>query len=122
MRRDHQKQSCLCCRLASLTRAGAGLGRLAAASAAVVHLALDLRVRADILQSGGVAIVAVDTGELATVLSGDTLDVDVALALARTVSAGTVELAVVLYIEVYDVDGSAAVMLNDFVGSVVRTA
>lgn len=66
---------------ARLTRAGTGLLRLAATGTAVVHLALGLRVGADILEGSSVLVVGVDTGELTTIFGGDTLHVDVALAL-----------------------------------------
>lgn len=64
-----------------LTGAGTSLGRLAATSAAGVHLTLDLCVGADILKSCSVAVVGVDSSEFATVNGGNALDVDVALAL-----------------------------------------
>lgn len=76
-------------------------------------MALDLRVGADVLESSSVAVVGVDTSELTTADSGDALDVDVALALLGAVSAGAVELAVVVDVEIDDVDGTAAVVLDD---------
>lgn len=104
----------------SLTRASTGLGRLTATRAALVHLALDLRIGADVLEGRRVTVVAVDTRKLATVLSSNAIDEDVTLALAAAVSTGSVELAVVLSVEVDDVDCSAAVVLDDLIGSVVR--
>ncbi|KAJ8104452.1 hypothetical protein OPT61_g10749 [Boeremia exigua] len=107
---------------ARLTRADTSLCGLAATSAAVVHLALGLRIGADVLEGSSVLVVSVDAGELTAVLSSDTLNVNVALALGRAVSAGAVQLAVVLDVEVNDVDGAAAVVLDDLVGAVVRAA
>lgn len=60
-------------------------------------------VGADVVEGSSVTEVGVDTGELVAVDCGDTLDVDVALALAGAVAAGAVELAVVLDVEVDDV-------------------
>ena len=54
---------------------------LAATSTASVHLALGLRISTDVLECGSVLVVAVDTSELATVDSGDALDVNVTGAL-----------------------------------------
>jgi hypothetical protein len=70
-----------------LTGAGTSLDRLAATSAASVHLALDLCVGANILESCSIAVVGVDAGEFATVNGGNALDVDVTLALRGAVSA-----------------------------------
>lgn len=67
----------------SLTRAGTGLLGLTATSATSVHLALGLRIRADILERSSVPVVAVDTSQLTTVDRGHALDVDVALTLLR---------------------------------------
>ena len=67
----------------SLARAGTGLLRLAATSAASVHLALGLRVGANVLEGSSVTVVAVDTGQLASFDGSDTLNVDVTLALGR---------------------------------------
>jgi hypothetical protein len=64
-----------------LTRADTSFSRLAAASAASIHLALDLCVGTDILESCSVAVVGVDAGEFAAVDGGNTLDVYVTLAL-----------------------------------------
>lgn len=83
-------------------------------------------IRADVPQSSRITIVEVDASQLAglaaTLAGGDTLDVDVALALAATVAARAVELAVVLGVEVDDVDGAAAVVLDDLVRGVVGAA
>jgi hypothetical protein len=68
-------------RRTGLARAGASLRGLTAASATSVHLALGLRVSTDVLECGSILVVAVDTSKLTTVDSGDTLDVDVTLAL-----------------------------------------
>lgn len=51
-----------------LARANTRLGGLAATGTAVVHLTLDLCVRADVLEGGGVAVVRVDTCQLAAVV------------------------------------------------------
>lgn len=67
----------------SLTRADTGLRRLAATSAASVHLALDLGIGANVLESSGVFVVAVDTRKFTTVCCGNTLNVDITLALRR---------------------------------------
>ena len=66
---------------ASLTRAGACLLWLAAASATSVHLAFGLRIGTDVLEGSSVLVVAVDASQFTTVDRGHTLDVDVALAL-----------------------------------------
>ena len=57
----------------ALSGAGSSLLGLAAASAASVHLTLGLRISADVLERRGITVVAVDTGELTTVDSGNTL-------------------------------------------------
>jgi hypothetical protein len=125
----------------SLARAGASLLGLAATSTTSVHLALGLRISADVLEGSSVPVVAVNTSQLTTVDRGHALDVDVALALLGAlgsckrmfnnlismigityVSARAVELAVIVDIEVDDVHSSTSVVLNDFVGCVVGAA
>lgn len=64
-----------------LTRAGTGLGGLAATSAASVHLALGLGVGAGVLDGGSIAVVGVDANEEAAVLGSNTLHIHVTLAL-----------------------------------------
>lgn len=64
-----------------LTSADTRLGGLATPSAAVVHLAFDLCIGTDILESSGIPVVAVDASKLATIDSSNTLDVNIALAL-----------------------------------------
>jgi hypothetical protein len=102
-----------------LARASSHLRGLATASTAVVQNARRLVVRADVLEGSRIAIVAVDARDLARLAAalarGDALDVDVALALAAAVAARAVDLAVVLGVEVDDVDGAAAVVLDDLV-------
>lgn len=104
-----------------LTRADSGLLRLTATSAASVHLALGLGIRADVLEGRSVTVVGVDACEFATVDRGDALNVDVALALLGAVSAGAVQLSIVLDVEVDDVHRTTAVMLDNLIRSVVRT-
>jgi hypothetical protein len=59
-------------------------------------------VSADVVQSTGIAIVRVDAADIAAVVRGHALNVDVALALGAAVTAGAVDLAVVLGVEVDD--------------------
>ena len=69
-----------------------------------------------------VAQVGVDAHQLATIDSGGALHVNGAGAVARAVTAGSVDLAVVLGIEVDNVDMAATVVLDDLVGGMVSTA
>ena len=68
--------------------------------------------------------VGVDANELTTLDGGDTLHVNGSLAglVALAVAAGAVDLAVVVGVEVDDVDVTAAVVLDDLVGGLVSTA
>lgn len=74
----------------SLSRAVPSLSRLAAVVAASEHLARVSSVEAAVLNRSGIAIVGVDTREHAAVLGDHALDVDVALALGRALSGGSV--------------------------------
>lgn len=56
------------------TRANARLCGLAATGTAIVHLAPDLCVRADVLEGGGVAVVRVDADDLAAIVRGGSPD------------------------------------------------
>lgn len=103
------------------------LARLALAVSlvtALVTLALSLSIKAVVRVSSLVAQVGVDADELATVLGDDTRHVDLALAVAvaLAVAARAVDLAVVLGVEVDDVHGAAAVVLDDLVRGVVGAA
>lgn len=64
-----------------LTRANAGLRGLAPSSTTVIHLTLDFRIGAYVLEGRGVTVVGVDTGKFTTVNGSYALDVDVPLAL-----------------------------------------
>ena len=109
-------------RLASGSLAGLALAvRLVAA---LVALALSLSIKAVVGVSSLIAQVGVDAHELATVLSNDASHVDLAraLAVALAVAARAVDLAVVFSVEVDDVHGAAAVVLDDLVRGVVGAA
>lgn len=70
-----------------------------------------------------VTVVVVDTAKLTTVLGDDALDVDVAGAtVALAVAAVADQLAVVLDVEVVDVQSAAAVELEDLVLGAEGTA
>lgn len=69
-----------------------------------------------------VAQVGVDAHELTTVNSSGALHVNSASAVSRAVTARAVDLAVVVGVEVDDVDVAAAVVLDDLVRGVVGTA
>jgi len=71
-----------------LTGAGTSLGRLAAASTTVVHLALGLGVGADVLQGSSVLVVGVDTSQFTAIDGGDALNVYVTLALLAALFRG----------------------------------
>lgn len=66
--------------------------------------------------------VGVDTHKLTTVDGSDTLHVDGTGTVALAVTAGSVNLAVVVGVEVDDVDVATAVVLNDLVLGAVSTA
>jgi hypothetical protein len=72
-------------------------------------------ISANVLKCGGIAVVEVDASHLATITSCDALNVDVPLALAAAVSARAVDLAVVLGVEVDNVDSAAAIVLYNLV-------
>ena len=99
----------------------ANLLRLAVTLTAVVDSAWVVSVGADVGQSSLVAEGLVDASELTAVVSSRAGDLDRALALGVAVAAGAVQLAVVLDVEVDDVDLAAAVVLDDLVVSVVGT-
>ena len=84
------------------TRAGSALFRLAASCTSIVHLTRGLGVVAGVLDRRSIFVVGVDASKLTTLDSSHTLDVDVALALLRTVTARTVQLAVVIDVEVLE--------------------
>lgn len=90
----------------------------------LVALALSLSIKAVVGVSSLIAQVGVDAHELATVLSNDASHVDLAraLAVALAVAARAVDLAVVFSVEVDDVHGAAAVVLDDLVRGVVGAA
>lgn len=98
--------------LPPLARAGSNLAGLTTARTALVHDTLVLGAGADVLERRGVSVVLVDAHNLAAVLGRQALDVDVPLALGLAVAAGSVDLAVVFDVEVDDVDGAAAVLLE----------
>jgi hypothetical protein len=89
--------------------------------AALVALTLSLGIEAVVGVSSAVAQVGVNTNELAAVLGNNAAHVDFARAVgvALAVAARAVDFAVVLGVEVDDVDGAAAVVLDHFVGGVV---
>ena len=102
----------------------AGLALAVSLVTALVALALGLGVEAVVGVSSLVAQVGVDAHQLAAVLGDDTGHVDLAraLAVALAVAARAVDLAVVLGVEVDDVHGAAAVVLDDLVRGVVGAA
>jgi hypothetical protein len=128
------------------SRSLAGLAFAVSLVAALVTLALSLGVEAVVGVSSLVAQVGVDANKLqriqvstipqtshqlhppttylATVLSNNTSHVDLAraLAVALAVAARAVDFAVVLGVEVDDVHGAAAVVLDDLVRCVVGAA
>ena len=81
-------------------RACSALRRLTASSTPVVHLAGSLGIVASVLDRRGILVIGIDAGKLTTIYSSYTLDVDVALALLGAVTAGAVQLTVVVYVEV----------------------
>ena len=91
---------------------------------ALVTLALNLTVKAVVRVSSLVAQVGVDGYQFAAVLGDDTGHVDLARALfvALAVAARAVDLAVVLGVEVDDVHGAAAVVLDDLIRGVEGAA
>lgn len=91
---------------------------------ALVALALSLGIEAVVRVSRLVTQVGVDSHQLATVLSNNASHVDLAraLAVALAVAARAVDFAVVLGVEVDDVHGAAAVVLDDLVRGVVGAA
>jgi hypothetical protein len=99
----------------------AGLALPVGLVTALVALALSLGVEAVVGVSSLVAQVGVDANELATVPGDHAAHIDLAraVAVALAVTARAVHLAVVLGIEIDDVDGAAAIVLNHFVGGVV---
>lgn len=105
-----------------LTRAVANLGRLASSSATLIHNAWVRSISANVLESCGITVVGVDTNHFAAIPGSSALDIHVALALARAVSARAVDLTVVLGVKVDNVNGTAAVVLNNLVGGVVGAA
>lgn len=106
------------------SRSLAGLALAVSLVATLVTLALSLSIKAVVGVSRLVAQVGVDADELATVLGDDTGHVDLAraVAVALAVAARAVDLAVVLGVEVDDVHGAAAVVLDDLVRGVVGAA
>ena len=102
----------------------AGLALAVSLVTALVALELSLGVEAVVRVSRLVAQVGVDANQLAAVLGDDSCHVDLAreVAVAFAVAARAVDLAVVLGVEVDDVDGAAAVVLDDLVRSVVGAA
>lgn len=69
------------------------------------------------------AKVGVDTSEDTSILSNNVVNSDSSgLSVAAAVSAGSVELAVVVNVKVLDGDGTEAVVLEDLVGSVTSTS
>ena len=106
------------------SRSLAGLAFAVSLVAALVTLALSLGVEAVVGVSSLVAQVGVNADELAAVLSNDTAHVDLAraVAVAFAVAAGAVDLTVVLGVEVDNVDGAAAVVLDDLVRGMVGAA
>jgi hypothetical protein len=102
----------------------ASIGRSAANLLGLVTSVVALVLNADLLNvsgagagvdGSGIAVVGVDADQGASAVGDDTLELDVALKHLVAVSAGAVELAEVGDGEVGDVDGSAAVVLEDFV-------
>lgn len=71
-----------------LSGADTRLGGLAATGAAIVHLALDFGIGADVLQSGSIAVVRVDANDFSAVVCCHTLDINVALALRAALPRG----------------------------------
>src|SRR5689334_5873404 len=105
----------------------AGFRRLAAGDAPVLRAGLDLAARVaddrDPGQLRGVAVVGVDADEcLAGRGGGDVVDDDVALVLRLAVAAGAVQLAEVVHLEIADVHGAGAVVLEDLVRRLARAA
>lgn len=76
-------------------------------------------ISADVDQGSRVGIVVVDADHLTAIVGSCALDVDVALALALAVTARAIDLSVVLGVEVDDVNGAAAVVLDDLIRGVV---
>jgi len=105
-------------------RSLAGLALAVGLVTTLVALALSLGIEAVVGVSSLVAQVGVDANELATVLGNDTAHVDLAraVAVALAVTARAIHLAVVLGVEVDDVDGAAAVVLDHLVRGVVGAA
>lgn len=72
-------------------------------------------IGADIDQCSSIAVVVVDANNLATVVSSCAFHINVPLTLAATVPTRSVYLAVVFSVKVDDVDGAAAIVLDDLV-------
>jgi len=104
-------------------RARANLGRLGARAVALVAVA---RLAAALARAGdgtGVAVVCVDAAEHAAVLGDGALDDDVAgAAVVAAVAAAADQLAVVVGVEVLDLDRPEAVELDDLVGGLEGAA
>lgn len=74
-----------------------------------------ISIGADILQSSSVAVVGVDADDFAAIVGRSAFDIDVSLALRAAVTTRSVDLAVVLGVEVDNVDSTTAVMLDNLV-------
>lgn len=115
--------------------------RLAVSFTSIIQSARGISIRADILQGCDITECLIDSRNLTTIDSSGTLNVYSTLTLAITVSAGPVHLAIVIGIEVDDlekIDGvskarggegwptnvhcAASIMLNDLVLGMVGAA
>jgi hypothetical protein len=79
-------------------------------------------IGANINQRSSIGIVVIDADNLASIVGCRALDVHITLALAVAVTTRSIDFSVVLSIEVDDVNGTAAVVLDNLIRGVVGAA